>query len=166
MQMRKACVIFLSSARISDQSGGDQAMKTPIHLWIVGIITLLWNAGGAFDYLMTQLGNANYLAMLTPEQLNYITSAPTWFEAVWAIGVWFSVLGSILLLARSRLAAPAFGLSFLGLAASSVYSFGIASPNSVEISGTFALVFTGMIAVGLIAQWIYARAMTRRGVLR
>ena len=141
-------------------------MKTPIHLWIVGIVTLLWNAGGAFDYLMTQMGNAEYLAMLTPDQLTYIQSTPTWFEAVWAIGVWFSVFGSILLLARSRLAAPAFGLSFLGLAASSVYSYVIASPNALQISGTFALIFSGVIVVGLIMQWIYARVMTRRGVLR
>jgi len=141
-------------------------MKTPVHLWIIGVVTLLWNAGGAYDYLMSQLGNADYLAMLTPEQLDYIRSVPVWFEAVWAIGVWFSVLGSILLLCRSRLAAPAFGLSLAGLAASSVYSFGIASPNSIAISGTFALVFTGVIVVALIAQWIYARAMTRRGVLR
>lgn len=141
-------------------------MKTPSHLWIIGILTLLWNGGGAFDYLMTQMENADYLGMLTPDQLAYIQSAPNWFEAVWAIGVWFSVLGSILLLARSRLAAPAFGVSFWGGVATSIYSFGIASPNVLQMSGPSAYVFYGAIAVIMIGQWVYARAMTRRGVLR
>ncbi len=141
-------------------------MKAPIHLWIVGIISLLWNAIGAMDYVMTQFGNVDYLAALTPEQLAYLTNAPAWFDAFWATGVWFSVLGSLLLLFRSRLARPAFGLSLIGLAGASVYSYGVSDPSSVEIMGTFAVYFTVAICVVLIALWLYARAMTRRGVLR
>jgi hypothetical protein len=29
--------------------------KTPWHLWVVGILSLLWNAFGGYDYTMTQL---------------------------------------------------------------------------------------------------------------
>jgi hypothetical protein len=29
--------------------------KTPLHLWIVAVLALLWNAVGAFDYVATQL---------------------------------------------------------------------------------------------------------------
>lgn len=32
--------------------------------------------------------------------------------------------------------------------------------------GSFALVFTGVIVVTLVALWLYARAMVTRGVLR
>ncbi len=141
-------------------------MKTPVHLWIVGVLSLLWNAGGAYDYLMSQLGNEQYLSMLTDAQRAYIEGVPTWFEAVWAIGVWFSVFGSILLLLRSRIAGSAFAISLGGLLASSVYSYGIADPSALAISGTFALVFSAAIVVVLILLWIYARTMTRRGVLR
>ncbi len=141
-------------------------MKTPIHLWIIGVIALLWNAGGAYDYVMTQFGNEAYLAMLTEPQRAYMDGVPVWFEFFWGIGVWFAVLGSVLLLTRSRLAAPAYGLALIGLIGSSIYSFGVAQPSTIEIMGSFALIFTVVIAVSLVLLWLYARAMARRGVLR
>jgi hypothetical protein len=141
-------------------------MKTPIQLWIVGLVSLLWNAGGAYDYVMSQMKNQAYLGMLTDAQRGFLENAPAWFDAAWAVGVWFSILGSLLLLARSRLARPAFGFSLLGLIVSSVYSFGFAKPTTLEITGSFALWFSTAIAVVLVLLWRYARAMTRRGMLR
>ena len=29
--------------------------RAPMHLWIVGVLSLLWNAMGVFDYLATKL---------------------------------------------------------------------------------------------------------------
>lgn len=141
--------------------------KTPIHLWVVGIVSLIWNAGGAFDYFMTQTENTDYLAALTPEQQSFINNTPMWFEAAWAIGVWFSVIGSILLLARSRMAGPTFALSLLGLIVASVYTYILSDAgNALAVSGTAALIFTIAIPIILILLWLYARAMTKRGVLR
>jgi hypothetical protein len=141
-------------------------MKTPIHLWIVGVLSFLWNSGGAYDYLMTQIESETYLALVTAPQRAFLEAAPMWFEASWAIGVWFAVLGSILLFFRSRLARTCFGFALLGMVASSVYSYGIARPSSFEVSGTAALSFTAAIVLVLILQYFYARVMTRRGVLR
>jgi hypothetical protein len=140
-------------------------MKTPVHLWIVGLFALFWNAGGAYDYVMTQTQNPAYLAMLTDAQKAFMDNGPIWFEAAWAVGVWFSVLGAVLLLLRSRLARTAFGLSFLGLMVSSVYSFGIADRTGLTLTPA-QMGFTAAIYVVLVLLWIYARAMTRRGVLR
>ena len=141
-------------------------MKTPIHLWIVGVISLLWNAGGAYDYTMSQMRNEAYLDFLTAEQLDYIISAPAWFDATWAVGVWFAVAGSILLLLKSRFAGPAFAVSILGLIASASYSYWLAEPNAIDVVGWFSVVFSGAILLWLILFWLYARVMTRRGVLR
>lgn len=141
-------------------------MKAPWHLWAIGILSLLWNAGGAFDYLMTQLGNEAYMAKMNEAQLNYILGVPTWFKATWATGVWFSVLGSVLLLFRSRLASVAFGMSILGLIASSVYSYYLADPSALDVVGPVGAGMSVAIVVVLVLLWIYARAMTRRGVLR
>ena len=140
-------------------------MKTPVHLWIIGVIALIWNAGGAYDYVMTQFQDEAYLAMLTDAQRAFLDTGPIWFEAAWAVGVWFSVLGSVLLLLRSRFADAVFGLSFLGLMLSSVYSFGIADRTGLTLSPA-QMGFTIAIFVVLAVLWIYARAMTRRGVLR
>ena len=72
---------------------------TPKHLWVVGILSLLWNCFGAFDYTMTELEGTGYLQGMgfSPEEIAYFTSFPAWAVALWAIGVWSSVAGSILL---------------------------------------------------------------------
>lgn len=141
--------------------------KTPIHLWIVGIVALLWNAGGAIDYVMTKTSAAEYLAAQPPARLTMLEQAPLWFDATWAIGVWFSVIGALLLLARSRMAGSAFALSLAGLIGSAIYTYGIAEGGSmVAAAGPAAIAFNIAIPVILIGLWLYARAMTKRGVLR
>jgi len=141
-------------------------MKTPFHLWIVGILSLLWNAGGAFDYVMSKTKNEGYMAQLSPEQMAFLEGVPVWFSATWAIGVWFSVFGSILLLLRSRFAVQAFGLSLIGLIISSIYTYGLAEQRTFEAGGMAAVIFSIIIPVVLVLLLIYARRMTRKGVLR
>ena len=142
-------------------------MKTPIHLWLVGIISLFWNAGGAFDYVMTRTNSATYLAAQPPVRLMMLEQAPVWFSITWPLGVWMSVIGSLLLLVRSRYASTAFGLSLLGLIGSSIYTYVIADGGSmVALAGTAAIIFTLAIPIILVGLWLYARAMTKRGVLR
>ena len=77
--------------------------KTPIHLWIVGVLSLVWNAGGAMDYLMTKLEVASYLEALPEAALRMVQEAPLWFQVSWAVGVWLSVAGSLLLLKTNHL---------------------------------------------------------------
>ena len=92
-----------------------ERVATPKHLWIVGIVSLLWNAMGAVDYVMTETHNEAYMGQYTAEQLEYFYSFPTWFIAFWAIAVWSSVLGSVLLLLRIRWAGAAFFVSLLAM---------------------------------------------------
>lgn len=141
-------------------------MRTPVHVWIVGLLSVLWNAGGAYDYLMIQTENAGYLGMMSPEQLAFMQGAPLWFDAGWAIGVWGSVLGALLILLRIRYAFHTFVLSLLGMAVNSTYGYLIAEPGSLELSGTTGLVFSALIVVVLIFEIFYVRAMTIRGVFR
>lgn len=141
-------------------------MHRPWHLWAVGILSLLWNAGGAFDYLMVQAKVPSYLANFTPEQLAYFTSYPTWAVATWATGIWFSVLGSLFLLMRSRFASAAFFVSLIGLLATSVYSFGLSEVSMIDLAGPTAAIFSAAVFVLIVVFWLYSRAMTRRGYLR
>ena len=90
------------------QSRPGPTSRTPRHLWVIGIVALLWNAIGAFDYLMTQTKNAAYLSGFPPEQLAFFYGLPAWVVAAWALAVWGGVLGSVLLLLRRRLAVPVF----------------------------------------------------------
>ena len=141
-------------------------MKTPWHIWVVGIVTLAWNALGLFDYVMTQTRNPAYMAQFTPAQLEYFYGFPLWVQLVWGGAVFFSVAGSILLLLRLRLAAPVFGLAFLCMLLVSLHNYILDDVNPVAITGVEAAIFSGVIAVVALLLWLYARAMRKRGVLR
>ena len=141
-------------------------MKTPWHLWVIGVLSLLWNIGGAYDYVMTKTNNSEYRSAVPQDRLAMVLEAPTWFNVSWPVGVWFSVIGSLLLLMRSRFAPGAFALSLIGLIVSSIYTYGVMGVDNLAAAGTAAVVFSIAIPLVLIGLWIYARAMLRKGVLR
>ncbi len=139
--------------------------RAPAHLWIVGIVALLWNAFGAFDYVMTQIQNEAYLAQFSDAARLYFDSFPAWVEAAWALGVWGGLLGSLLLLARSRYAEFAFGLSLVGLLAATIYQQVLsAMPADLRTGPMVAMnVVIWVVAIGL---FVYAHRMRARGLLR
>lgn len=140
---------------------------TPKHLWIVGILSLLWNAIGATDYIMSETGNLAWFEMmgLGAEELAWMQSFPVWAVAAWAIGVWGSVAGSILLLMRSRHAVTAYLLSIAGAVVSFAFQFTAANkPASME--GGAALAMPIAIMILIVAQWYYARRQAAADVLR
>ena len=135
----------------------------PLHFWIVAGVALLWNGFGGFDYTMSHLqGEAYYRAAgMTDAQIAYMATYPSWMHAVWAVGVWGSVLGSVLLLLRSRWAVHAFVASFLGALGNAAYT--AASPGAGEAMGL--LMPLVILAACLFFIW-YAWTMAKRGVLR
>ncbi len=136
----------------------------PWHLWLVGILGLLWNLMGAYDYLMTQTQNEAYMSQFTPEQLEYFYGFPSWAVAFWALAVWGGVLGTILLLLKKRLAVPVFMVSFLSMVVTSVYNY-ILSDGLEMMGGVGPLLFSALIFLVALGLWIYSRAMAKRGVL-
>ena len=139
-------------------------VKTPIHLWVVGVLALLWNAMGALDYLMTTTQNEAYMAQFTPEQLEFFYGFPSWLVGFWAIAVWGGVLGALLLLLRRKLAVPVFAVSFLCMVVTTIHNYGFS--NGAEIVGTFGLVFSVIIFVIALGLVFYAKGLAAKGVLR
>jgi hypothetical protein len=141
-----------------------RSRRTPKHLWIVGIAGLLWNAGGAYDYFMTESRNADYLAAFSPGMIEHVSNFPSWAVAAWAIAVWGAVLGSLLLLLRKAWAVPVFMLSLAGLVVTTGYRYGMS--NGLEVAGEpFQLGFAAAIFVVTIALYLYARKMREEEVL-
>jgi hypothetical protein len=136
-----------------------------MHLWIVAVLATIWNTFGCFDYLMTQTRNEQYLAGFTDPQRVYFDSFPMWMEAAWAFGVWGGLLGSLLLLARSRYAVAAFAVSLVGLAISTIYQYVLSTPPPEMTSGAMLAMnlIVWAVAIGLL---VYAMRMRRAGVLR
>lgn len=130
------------------------------------MLSLLWNAGGAFDYLMTVTRNEAYQASFTPEQLAYFSSFPLWATAAWAVAVWASVAGSAALLLRRRWAVPVFGVALAAMAVTALHNFVLSDGARVMGGGLGMWAFTAAIWVVAIGLFLYAREMARRGVLR
>lgn len=140
-----------------------QTQATPRHIWIVGILALLWNLMGAMDYIMTQTKNEAYMGQFTPEQLEFFYGFPAWLVAFWATAVWGGVLGAVLLLVRKKLAFPILTVSFLCMVVTTIHNYGFA--GGADIVGGAGLIFTVVIFVVALALVIYARRMVKNGVL-
>lgn len=136
--------------------------KTPASFWIIAVLSLLWNLFGCYDYLMSKLSPASYFASMgmNADDVAYMAALPAWLTAFWALGVWGSLAGSLLLLARSRHAVAAFALSLIGLAVSQLsQAFWFHPPMEAPLG----LVLTVWSA--LVFFLIYARSMAAKGVL-
>jgi hypothetical protein len=131
-------------------SDGAAPGALPWHFWAVAAVALLWNGYGAWDYTSYQLG-------MTP-RIPAVETAPVWATSCWALGVWGSFVGAVLLAVRSRHAVTAFAVSFVAALVSFAWQF------SVGLVPTPILPIVILTAVALF--WWYARSMRDGGVLR
>jgi hypothetical protein len=144
--------------------------RTPVHLWIVGILSLLWSCFGCYDYTMTRMRNADYIASAMPGvdpnvALAWVDSMPMYAQVGWGLGVWLGLLGSVLLLIRSRYAVWAFGISFVGAILSLGYQIALAPPLPGADSPMMKVIpYVVLIICGFLV-W-YAYSMEKKGVLR
>ena len=141
----------------------NQTPRAPAHLWIIGILALLWNALGAFDYVATQYRLDFYMKQFSAEQLEYFYTFPTWADGTWAIAVWGSLLGTLGLLFRKAWAVWLFGAAIVCLAMNTVYTFVLS--DGLAVMGNAAVIFSGVIAIIALFLFFYARTMAKRGVL-
>lgn len=140
----------------------DTAIATPKHIWIVGVLSLLWNSMGAMSYTMTRLK----LIELPADQIAYIDAFPVWVSIAWALGVWGAFAGSILLLLRSQHAVAAFGLSLAGLVFNLIWRFALSGVDEGALFGGNPYPLAGSILIVAIALLIYAQKHKAAGVLR
>lgn len=144
--------------------------RTPVHLWIVAILSLLWSCFGAYDYVMTRMHNLDYLKSSMPGvdpqvALDWIDGMPLFAQFGWGLGVWSGLLGSLLLLMRSRFAVWAFAASMLGIVLGIGYQL-VAAPPLPGASGAMYQMMPYVIIVVGVALLAYSQAMARKGVLR
>jgi hypothetical protein len=135
--------------------------KTPWHLWLVGIVTLLFNAMGVLSYVTTKLGMLAEMGM-TPDQIAFMDSYPAWAIGFWALGVWGAFTGSVLLLLRSKWAVATMMVALVGLIGTTIYNYALTTvPESMQ-----APVLDLAIWAVTLFLLLYARRMAAAGVLR
>lgn len=145
--------------------GMGERIQTPWHIWVVGVVAVLWNGFGCVDYVMTQTNRDEWFAQMgmTAAQLEYFNAMPAWTHGAWAIGVWGGLLGGLFLLLRRKWATPVFVISFLGWLAGAVYAFGMS--DGMEAMGPMWPMQIVIGAACLFFIW-YAWTMQKKDVLR
>jgi len=149
---------------MSEASASPQ--RIPWWFWLIAVLSLLWNGFGGYDYVMSHTaGEAYFKSMgMTAEQIAYYDSMPGWTTAVWALGVWGAVAGSLLLLLRSRWAVWAFVASLVGLVISLIYAYALSDAG--EVMGSQAIIMNVVVTAGAVFFVWFSRRMAARGILR
>jgi phosphotransferase system glucose/maltose/N-acetylglucosamine-specific IIC component len=97
-------------------------------------------------------------------EIAYYANQSAWLAALTDVALLAAILAAVALLLRSGWAVNLFGLSIVAIALSSL--FDIANGTALLIDSREWLVVWCLTAGLAIAQFLYARVMQRRGVLR
>jgi hypothetical protein len=143
------------------QQKSDTKTRTPWHLWVVGIVSLLWYAAGAYTIQMAQLGR---LPHLSPDEIAYYASKPLWLVAITAISTYGSIVASLLLLLRHRAAVWLFAITLVFILLNN--GIELATGTSRAFANTGVTIATVVIVLIAVAVLLYARLMWKRQVLR
>ena len=115
--------------------------------------------------------NCRYFRSMAPDSdpqamLAWVDSFPIYAQFGWGLGVWLALLGSLLLLMRSRWAVWSFGLSLAGAIPSLGYQLLLAPPIPGATDNPMMKIMPMFIIVVAILLFWYAWRQEKRGVLR
>lgn len=137
--------------------------KPTTSFWVIGVLSLIWNAFGVMAYLGQKLMTEEMKTMIPKDQLAIIENTPAWATAAFAIAVWFGFIGSIFLLLRKKMAKTLFIISFIGVFAQLIYNLFLT--NAVEINGSLSLIQPLVtIGISLFLIW-HAKKCIQDGML-
>jgi predicted cobalt transporter CbtA len=139
----------------------DVRPKAPWHLWVVGVLALLWNGAGTATIMAAQFGA---YPDLPADEAAYYAAQKLWFVAVTDLALLGGVLGGAALLLRSRWAATLFALSLVAIAITNGYDLAAGTSGcSPTRRPWWSPCLIWLLAI---LQLWYAAVMRGRGVLR
>lgn len=139
--------------------------KPSAAFWIISVLALIWNLMGVMMYIMQVTMSPETLQALPEAEQQLYTNIPMWATAAFAIAVWGSTLGCILLLLRKKLANPVFTIAYFGIMVQMVHSLFISKSIEVYGPGQAASMPIMIILIGGFLIW-YSRRATAMGWLK
>lgn len=134
------------------------------HLWLVGIIGVLWSAMGVISFMLTQLHVEAVMSRYPPQQRDYFESFPLWAVAFWAISVFGGIAGCVLLLLKKR---AALQVLLASAVAAMVFNLGglflLGGMRVMRDTDGLGLTAIPVVIAVLLAS--YAAAISRKGLL-
>jgi len=142
----------------------DNGKVTGIHwsFWLISVIALLWNVGGAINYLMQT--NLGYVVTLPESHRAIIEGRPIWATGGFAIGVFGGALGCLMLLFRKSYSVYVFIASLLGIIVTMLHTINVAN---TKINFSYIEIFVMVLLPIIIAAifiWYAKQAMIKNWI--
>jgi len=96
--------------------------KPNIGFWIISIIALIWNLLGVHGYLQQTYNTEAFRMQYSEEQLEIIANLPAWLIAAFAIAVFSSVLGCLLMLMKKKSSILLFKIGLIAVIAQTYFN--------------------------------------------
>jgi len=134
-------------------------LKVHWSFWIVGAFALIWNIGGAINYIMQT--NIEFVATLPDTHKAIIQGRPYWATGGFALAVFGGAIGSLLLLLKKRFAFYIFIASLAGILITMIHTVMVATAvTTFHFSEIFVMIILPII-VGILLVW-YTEIVRRR----
>lgn len=142
----------------------SESKKPGIAFWIIGIITLVWNGLGVFNYLQQAYKTEASMNKFNSDQLALLESLPAWMTALFAIAVFAGTIGCIALLLRKKIAVTFLLVSFIAATVQQLYW--IFGTNAAEVFSE-SLPYLMPILVIIVAAFLawYSKDQKGKGIL-
>lgn len=137
--------------------------KPSTAFWIISVVALIWNLMGVMQFIMQVTMTPEVLQALPAEHQALYTNIPMWATLAFAIAVWGSTLGCILLLLRKKLATTVFIISLIAILVQMIHSLFIS--RSMEVFGPGGMIMPILIIfIGIFLIW-HSRNAAAKGWL-
>lgn len=127
--------------------------------WLVCILALLWNVGGAINYIMQT--NLEIVSKLPESHRAIIEGRPIWATGGFAIGVFGGAIGCLLLLFKKSYALYIFIISLLGIFTTMVHTINVAASKISFSIGEILVMIVLPIIVAALLVW-YSKLVIRK----
>lgn len=129
----------------------DDESRVPIWFFAIGGLFPLWNLFGLAIFLLgifvLNTKEALLSAGLSDAQADMTLSTPNWVNIAFGVAVVFGVLGSIVLIAKRRIAIPLLAISLFGVLVQNFYTYFLSNVVETMGVGVSPMVIVGSIGV-------------------
>ena len=126
---------------------------------IIGILALLWNIMGLFQFIMAAFMQdtmlETYGETYTPQQMELFLNTPSWYYVVFGICTLTGVLGSIAVLLKKKIAVPLFLVSLVTVLV--VQGYWMLGTLAIALLGTEAIIMPMLVIVTSIFLYFYCK---------
>ncbi|KRA80486.1 hypothetical protein ASD76_15080 [Altererythrobacter sp. Root672] len=134
--------------------------RAPVHLWVVGLVLVLWNGWGVAIAVASQ---SAWVPVIDTVTSAYFDAQPLWFVLLADLGPFAGLAGAVALLLQSRWALPLFVAQFAILTLANLYELAIGTSLLLSVPESRGM--TGVLAILLLAQIAYVYGLKQRGRL-